>query len=133
MDALMDPVSSLRTFSSKSAMFIRKCTKPNRYVYHRKEVGRPFSPPLPPSVAYFSHEGNLYRDAFIHRKEFNMIASKTAIGFAMMGFIGFLVKLIFIPVNQVRNTPLLQPLIPLYTRSFAFNYPHLLVYYPSCS
>jgi len=35
------------------------------------------------------------------RREYNKIASKTAIGFAMMGFIGFVVKLVFIPVNQI--------------------------------
>eukprot|EP00775_Hariotina_reticulata_P006644 gene6644-6869_t len=35
------------------------------------------------------------------RKEFNKICSKTAIGFVLMGFIGFFVKLIFIPINQI--------------------------------
>ncbi|KAF6261437.1 hypothetical protein OEZ86_001257 [Tetradesmus obliquus] len=35
------------------------------------------------------------------RKEFNKITSKTAIGFILMGFIGFFVKLIFIPINQI--------------------------------
>lgn len=35
------------------------------------------------------------------RKEFNKICSKTAIGFVVMGFIGFFVKLIFIPINQI--------------------------------
>jgi hypothetical protein len=33
--------------------------------------------------------------------EFNKIASKTALGFVVMGFIGFFVKLIFIPINQI--------------------------------
>ena len=34
-------------------------------------------------------------------KEFTKITSKTALGFVVMGFIGFFVKLIFIPINQI--------------------------------
>ena len=33
--------------------------------------------------------------------EFSKIASATSIGFAIMGFIGFFVKLIFIPINNI--------------------------------
>lgn len=35
------------------------------------------------------------------RKEFQRICIRTAIGFIVMGFIGFFVKLIFIPINQI--------------------------------
>mgnify|MGYP000017624405 CR=1 FL=1 len=35
------------------------------------------------------------------RKEFKKIAMATAIGFAIMGFIGFFVKLIHIPINNI--------------------------------
>ena len=35
------------------------------------------------------------------RKEFEKIAMATAIGFAIMGFIGFFVKLIHIPINNI--------------------------------
>eukprot|EP00794_Sanderia_malayensis_P003088 gene3088-3554_t len=35
------------------------------------------------------------------RKEFQKIAVATAIGFAIMGFIGFFVKLIHIPINNI--------------------------------
>lgn len=35
------------------------------------------------------------------RKEFRKIAIATAIGFAIMGFIGFFVKLIHIPINNI--------------------------------
>jgi len=35
------------------------------------------------------------------RKEFVKIAVATAIGFAIMGFIGFFVKLIHIPINNI--------------------------------
>jgi protein transport protein SEC61 subunit gamma-like protein len=35
------------------------------------------------------------------RKEFLKVAQKTAMGFFIVGFIGFVVKLVFIPVNQI--------------------------------
>jgi protein transport protein SEC61 subunit gamma-like protein len=35
------------------------------------------------------------------RKEFVKIATASLIGFAIMGFIGFFIKLIFIPINQI--------------------------------
>uniref|UniRef100_A0A2K6TZH7 Protein transport protein Sec61 subunit gamma n=1 Tax=Saimiri boliviensis boliviensis TaxID=39432 RepID=A0A2K6TZH7_SAIBB len=35
------------------------------------------------------------------RKEFQKIAMATAIGFAIMGFTGFFVKLILIPINNI--------------------------------
>lgn len=35
------------------------------------------------------------------RKEFEKIALATLIGFAIMGFIGFFVKLIHIPINNI--------------------------------
>ena len=33
--------------------------------------------------------------------EFTKIASATSVGFLLMGFIGFFVKLIFIPINNI--------------------------------
>ncbi|CAN1838901.1 Protein transport protein Sec61 subunit gamma [Linum perenne] len=35
------------------------------------------------------------------RKEFSKVAVRTAIGFVVMGFVGFFVKLIFIPINNI--------------------------------
>ncbi|EDW56188.1 protein transport protein Sec61 gamma-2 subunit [Drosophila suzukii] len=35
------------------------------------------------------------------RKEFQKIAIATAVGFCIMGFIGFFVKLIHIPINNI--------------------------------
>merc|ERR1712014_338322 len=35
------------------------------------------------------------------RKEYSKIAFRTILGFVIMGFIGFFVKLIFIPINQI--------------------------------
>jgi protein transport protein SEC61 subunit gamma-like protein len=36
-----------------------------------------------------------------NKKEFQKIAMATAIGFAIMGFIGFFMKLIHIPINNI--------------------------------
>lgn len=38
---------------------------------------------------------------FLSSTEFQKIAMATAIGFAIMGFIGFFVKLIHIPINNI--------------------------------
>ncbi|KAG0581370.1 hypothetical protein M758_4G250300 [Ceratodon purpureus] len=35
------------------------------------------------------------------RKEFSKVAIRTSLGFIVMGFVGFFVKLIFIPINQI--------------------------------
>eukprot|EP00321_Phaeocystis_globosa_P008326 CAMPEP_0118827964 /NCGR_PEP_ID=MMETSP1162-20130426/16105_1 /TAXON_ID=33656 /ORGANISM="Phaeocystis Sp, Strain CCMP2710" /LENGTH=71 /DNA_ID=CAMNT_0006758853 /DNA_START=61 /DNA_END=276 /DNA_ORIENTATION=+ len=35
------------------------------------------------------------------RNEFSKIAQATSVGFAIMGFIGFFVKLMFIPINNI--------------------------------
>lgn len=35
------------------------------------------------------------------RKEFMKVARLTAVGFLAVGFLGFFVKLIFIPINQI--------------------------------
>jgi protein transport protein SEC61 subunit gamma-like protein len=35
------------------------------------------------------------------RKEYMKVASRTALGFVVMGFVGFFVKLIFIPINNI--------------------------------
>ncbi|KAJ6375371.1 hypothetical protein OIU77_000366 [Salix suchowensis] len=35
------------------------------------------------------------------QKEFTKVATRTAIGFVVMGFVGFFVKLIFIPINNI--------------------------------
>ncbi|KAL2943859.1 Protein transport protein Sec61 subunit gamma-2 [Bienertia sinuspersici] len=35
------------------------------------------------------------------RKEFSKVAFRTAVGFVVMGFVGFFVKLIFILINNI--------------------------------
>ena len=43
-------------------------------------------------------KGNLYL-------EYLKIAGACSVGFAVMGFIGFFVKLVFIPINNILLTP----------------------------
>ncbi|KAL2665413.1 hypothetical protein AAZV13_02G220400 [Glycine max] len=38
------------------------------------------------------------------RKEFSKVAVRTAIGFVVMGFVGFFVKIIFIPINNINRS-----------------------------
>ncbi|KXJ15331.1 Protein transport protein Sec61 subunit gamma [Exaiptasia diaphana] len=52
------------------------------------------------SIIYVSNPG-LERCTKPDRKEFQKIALATAIGFGIMGFIGFFVKLIHIPINNI--------------------------------
>ncbi len=40
----------------------------------------------------------------IPQKEFTKVAKLTGIGFLAVGLIGFVVKVIFIPINQVRGS-----------------------------
>ncbi|KMS97701.1 hypothetical protein BVRB_5g124460 [Beta vulgaris subsp. vulgaris] len=35
------------------------------------------------------------------QKEFSKVAFRTAVGFVVMGFVGFFVKLVFIPINNI--------------------------------
>lgn len=45
---------------------------------------------------------SLARLVLTAQKEFTKVARLTAMGFLAVGLIGFLVKVIFIPINQVR-------------------------------
>ncbi|TBU49927.1 secE/sec61-gamma protein [Dichomitus squalens] len=51
----------------------------------------------------FARDGNqfLTRCTKPSRKEFIQISKAVAIGFAVMGFIGYFVKLIHIPINNI--------------------------------
>jgi len=43
----------------------------------------------------------LFRPIICEIQEYQKIAFATAVGFAVMGFIGFFVKLIHIPINNI--------------------------------
>lgn len=66
-----NPVSE---FVSDSIRFIRKCSKPD-------------------------YKG--IADFFFNSLEFMKIGTATAVGFLVMGFIGFFIKLIHIPINNI--------------------------------
>ena len=51
-------------------------------------------------MSAFQVQNSSYSCPFIFA-EFQKIALATAIGFAIMGFIGFFVKLIHIPINNI--------------------------------
>lgn len=80
MDSVVLP---LKDFAKNSVRLVKRCTKPDR----RGEVSSDDTAGL---LHYF-----LCPDKSSHA-EFNKICSRTALGFIVMGFIGFFVKLIFI-------------------------------------
>eukprot|EP00294_Goniomonas_avonlea_P007237 CAMPEP_0114541480 /NCGR_PEP_ID=MMETSP0114-20121206/1328_1 /TAXON_ID=31324 /ORGANISM="Goniomonas sp, Strain m" /LENGTH=70 /DNA_ID=CAMNT_0001725721 /DNA_START=36 /DNA_END=248 /DNA_ORIENTATION=+ len=57
---------------------------------------------LKPTVDFFKDSRKLLRRcAKPDKKEFQKIAFATSVGFFVMGFIGFFVKLIHIPINNI--------------------------------
>lgn len=73
-----------RQFAKDSIRLVKRCTKPDR-------KGILF---LNPQIPFKNNHNLIF-------KEFQKIAMATAIGFAIMGFIGFFVKLIHIPINNI--------------------------------
>ncbi|VAI56165.1 unnamed protein product [Triticum turgidum subsp. durum] len=72
MDAVDSVVDPLREFAKDSVRLVKRCHKPDR----KGKEG--------PGAS-----------------EFTKVAIRTAIGFVVMGFVGFFVKLIFIPINNI--------------------------------
>lgn len=85
----MDQVKKLtepgRQFAKDSIRLVKRCTKPDR----KGEV---------PTKS--SRTNSDLRTVLLF-SEFQKIAIATAIGFCIMGFIGFFVKLIHIPINNI--------------------------------
>jgi len=77
-------VKPLKDFSKDSMRLVKRCTKPDlKGTYCFRTYGCSF---------------NTIYSCFI---EFQKIALATLVGFAIMGFIGFFVKLIHIPINNI--------------------------------
>lgn len=87
MDQIMSFVEPGRKFTKDSIRLVRRCTKPDRK--GEREDG----------LSHFS--GSHPSSPPFQLSEFQKIAVATAIGFAIMGFIGFFVKLIHIPINNI--------------------------------
>ena len=83
----------LLEFAKNSVMLIKKCTKPDR-------KGQFFgSRSLCVLLSLSSPTVNTLL------AEFTRIALATGVGFCIMGFIGFFVKLIHIPINNSQSRP----------------------------
>ena len=93
MDTVVTPV---KEFSKNSIRLVKRCTKPDRKgTLSGMRGAQRFlhqSIRLPQSLS----AGCEKRLMLIPFAEFNKICSRTALGFVVMGFIGFFVKLIFI-------------------------------------
>ena len=85
MDQVEQVFRPLQDFAKDSMRLVKRCTKPDM-------------------------KGRSVRKCMCEREkmsffgfftEFQRIALATAIGFAVMGFIGFFVKLIHIPINNI--------------------------------
>ena len=85
MDQIQQITEPCKQFMKDSFRLVKKCTKPDR-------KGNSLS-------LRFDRSDLLTDIAF--NLEFQKIAMATAIGFAIMGFIGFFVKLIHIPINNI--------------------------------
>jgi len=83
MDQVQQFTEPCKQFMKDSIRLVKKCTKPDR----KGKV-----------ILLYYHRSILY---FLFKLEFQKIAMATAIGFAIMGFIGFFVKLIHIPINNI--------------------------------
>ncbi|XP_036014917.1 protein transport protein Sec61 subunit gamma-like [Mus musculus] len=75
----------------------------------QKNVGGPHPTNLDQVMEFVKPSWQFVKDSVLlvkrctkpHRREFQKIAMATAIGFAIMGFIGFFEKLIHIPNNNI--------------------------------
>ncbi|KAF8390653.1 hypothetical protein HHK36_025180 [Tetracentron sinense] len=84
LDSVFDP---LREFAKDSVRLVKRCHKPDR------------------KVLLLIYLFSLIRLSEIKSAafgvEFTKVAFRTAVGFVVMGFVGFFVKLIFIPINNI--------------------------------
>ena len=113
MDQVMQFVEPSRQFVKDSIRLVKRCTKPDR----KGTVYTLLAPVfvvlegfLNPKINLMCRVCSLSRSKmvfvvfwrlFLPPSEFQKIAMATAIGFAIMGFIGFFVKLIHIPINNI--------------------------------
>lgn len=98
MDAIDHVVDPLRDFAKDSVRLVKRCHKPDRkgilYMFDYGSVSWRFN------LFYFRFDIDAFA-WFICDAEFSKVALRTAIGFVVMGFVGFFVKLIFIPINNI--------------------------------
>jgi protein transport protein SEC61 subunit gamma-like protein len=101
MDQVMTFVEPGRQFAKDSLRLVKRCTKPDRKgknVFSVHSTCLQFNFPLQIAGHFRTSSKS---NVFFCLLEFQKIAMATAIGFAIMGFIGFFVKLIHIPINNI--------------------------------
>ncbi|VAI81221.1 unnamed protein product [Triticum turgidum subsp. durum] len=92
MDAVDSVVDPLRKFAKDSVRLVKRWHKPDRKGKDQRLAPARLDPvrfPLSPDLT------------LIGRAELTKVAARTVIGFVVMGFVGFFVKLIFIPINNI--------------------------------
>ncbi len=90
-------IQPLKKFAKDSAHLVKKCTKPDR-------KGKSLIPEAHthPPTQFTQPIHKLTHALHDHATpEFTRIAYATSVGFLIMGFIGFFVKLIHIPINNI--------------------------------
>ncbi|KAE8807747.1 Protein transport protein Sec61 subunit gamma [Hordeum vulgare] len=94
MDAVDSVVEPLREFAKDIVRLVKRCHKPDRKGKDPRARALPsFSDPV-----RFPLSPDL---TLIQRAEFTKVAVRTTVGFVVMGFVGFFVNLIFIPINNI--------------------------------
>jgi protein transport protein SEC61 subunit gamma-like protein len=94
-------------FARDSIRLIKRCTKPDRSGTRTAQA--PWNSREMPHLSHRAAPAaprRVFRPACLSVRpsrpsEFTKIALATSFGFAIMGFIGFFVKLIFIPINNI--------------------------------
>ena len=99
-------------FVRDSWRLMKRCTKPDRtgapaVIFAQSEFCAAVLrlAALFYSIISFAELSLCLSAASLSLAEFSKIAQATATGFAIMGFIGFFVKLIFIPINNIIGAP----------------------------
>eukprot|EP00850_Spirogloea_muscicola_P013622 SM000093S24433 [mRNA] locus=s93:333194:333502:- [translate_table: standard] len=97
MDALDSVAQPMKNFAKDSIRLVKRCHKPDR-----KGTSPTSSAGRRCDGLYQRHLSSSGRDLPLAASaEFTKVAFRTACGFVVMGFVGFFVKLIFIPINQI--------------------------------
>lgn len=87
-------IEPLTKFVKDSAYLVKKCTKPDLKGTLRKAFLL-----WPPRCSSTTHP--LLPRSLFRPTEFAKIARATGVGFLIMGFVGFFVKLVHIPINNI--------------------------------
>ncbi|KAK7511926.1 translocation complex subunit Sss1 [Phyllosticta citriasiana] len=104
-DQLKELADVPKDFIKDGTLFINRCTK-RTYISGTSKTRPPsFAPLSEPSCALHTHPSTADKHALTlfaaDKREFIKISQAVGIGFVVMGAIGYLVKLVHIPVNNI--------------------------------